>query len=689
MGVSRFNPKTGVFKNFNFLDGLQSNEFNMGSFCKTRSGALALGGVNGLNVFKPNQIIADATVPNVVINELYLYNQVQSPSAENSPLHSPMVTADRVVFNYPDDVITFEFAALHYVNPGNNRYAYKMEGLDKTWVYTNASKRFATYTNPPAGDYVFRVKGSNQDGVWNEEGAGVKVKVHPPPWWSPLAMVLYCIGFVGIIWFFVRGQRQKLTHERELNERLEGEVLSRTRQLALKNATLEDQFREMEALEEIARAINNETGLDDVIRVVLEQGQNIITDADNGFFLAYEDDRSQYHVTAISGTGLGQDQLGIVLPRQQLLERYISRFQVLEEGISLANSFHEMIVDDSLSKLVIPKALLCLVLGRPAQGVLAFGSLENPNAFNNLDTQTLVRFKEHAENAFGRARELEELVRTQQELTESAHAAGMAENAENVLHNIGNILNSVRISGHLIEEVLGDKRWLGYLKKVVAFLDGYGGDLAEVAREERARHLFPMLQRTALELENQFSTGHLEGKRLLEQVQNVVTVLSEQREHVGLSDALLESVDLNELVHNVLKREMRTIKEMNMSVEYDFQGAFHIRIDRTKIIRVIYFLFKNACKALSLQHQGQRGFLRISTKMDGHMVCLGFEDNGIGMSQDQVNNVFAARTGGAEKVKSYGLHYCANIMRQMNGTIEISSPGPGKGAAAMLKFPVL
>jgi len=193
-GLSKFNPRAESFKNFNVNDGLQSNEFNGGSFFKSHSGEMFFGGIRGFNAFFPENIKDNPHIPPVVITSFRKFN-------EEVRLRRPISDLEQITLSYKDYVFSFEFAALDYTSPLKNRYAYMMEGLDEEWIYTYSEKRFATYTTLAPGKYVFRVKGSNNDGVWNEEGTEIKVVITPPFWktlWFRLlgAIVILSLGYV-------------------------------------------------------------------------------------------------------------------------------------------------------------------------------------------------------------------------------------------------------------------------------------------------------------------------------------------------------------------------------------------------------------------------------------------------------------------------------------------------------------
>ncbi|MFQ5606091.1 MAG: two-component regulator propeller domain-containing protein, partial [bacterium] len=190
-------------------DGLQSDEFNHNSFHKDRDGRMYFGGVNGLNAFHPDSVKDNPYVPPIVITDFKILNEAER-----------FTGTSEIVLSYRDYFFSFEFAALNYTLPEKNKYAYMMEGFDEDWIYCG-TRRFASYTNLDPGDYIFRVKGSNNDGVWNEEGTSVKVRVTPPPWKTWWAYTLYGLFILGSIAGFVRYRIRSLEKEVEAKAAIE------------------------------------------------------------------------------------------------------------------------------------------------------------------------------------------------------------------------------------------------------------------------------------------------------------------------------------------------------------------------------------------------------------------------------------------------------------------------------------
>ena len=156
-GLSRFNPRTETFRNYGIQDGLQSNEFNMGAYHKSRTGEMFFGGINGFNTFYPEDIRDNPYIPTIVISDFQIFNKsvfIGAGADGRSILQKQITETEAIELSYKDYVFSFEFAALSYTTPEKNRYAYIMEGFDKDWTFTDAQRRFATYTNLPAGRYT-------------------------------------------------------------------------------------------------------------------------------------------------------------------------------------------------------------------------------------------------------------------------------------------------------------------------------------------------------------------------------------------------------------------------------------------------------------------------------------------------------------------------------------------------------
>ncbi len=216
MGISRFDPKTKTFRNFTVKDGLQGNEFNTGGYGKGDDGSILFGGINGFNIYHPEDIQDNPYIPPVVITDLLVNGQpVQSDTS--------VPWLENISIKWPQDSFEFTFTSLSYAEPQNNQFAYKLDGFDEDWNMTG-DNRTGRYTNLPGGSYTLRLKASNSDGVWNEAGKAIQVVVLAPfwkTWWFIGVILIAVFGCIGIVYRLrLRSvEKQKLELERLVNER--------------------------------------------------------------------------------------------------------------------------------------------------------------------------------------------------------------------------------------------------------------------------------------------------------------------------------------------------------------------------------------------------------------------------------------------------------------------------------------
>lgn len=205
-GISKMDGRTLKFVNFEEADGLQGKEFMTNAIAKNSQNWLFFGGVNGLNYLKSDSLRMRLDVPPVYFTKLKIFNKDVDAGEENSPLTYDILSTKHLVLQPDQSVFSLDFVALEYQRPKNNRYAYYLEGFEKEWNLVG-TQRSVTYTNLSPGDYVFKVKASNSDGIWAEKPYELKITVLPPwyrTWW---AYLLYAVLFVAIIYAFIREVR--------------------------------------------------------------------------------------------------------------------------------------------------------------------------------------------------------------------------------------------------------------------------------------------------------------------------------------------------------------------------------------------------------------------------------------------------------------------------------------------------
>ncbi len=235
-GLSRFDPATKSFRNYDVEDGLQGNGFSVNCSSTSSTGEMIFCGSRGLNIFNPREIEDDPHPPRLEITELLLFNEPVPWATKSSPAARDHRGSGirELVLTHRDYVFGFELAALHFASPGKNRYLYRLDGFDSDWMEADARRPLAQYSNLPAGNYFFRAKASNKDGTWNKAETSLRIKILPPPWRTWWAMALYVLTLAAAGAAYFRSHRRKIQRERVINQqlraldRLKDEFLAKT-----------------------------------------------------------------------------------------------------------------------------------------------------------------------------------------------------------------------------------------------------------------------------------------------------------------------------------------------------------------------------------------------------------------------------------------------------------------------------
>jgi ligand-binding sensor domain-containing protein len=221
-GLCRFDPQTGQAETFDLTNGLESLQFVPGAALKTRDGSMLFGGPSGFYDFDPRNIAPNTTIPPIALTALRVFAEPQRRIA--------LSTADEITLAHGDSVFSLEFAMLDFTFPRRNSYAYKLEGVDDRWIALG-TKRDVTFTRLAPGTYVFRVKGSNADGVWGEKGTALRIVIRPP-FWSTWWWRAACAVALVLLLFVAHRARVRRLEEREAALRREvDEALSRVKVL--------------------------------------------------------------------------------------------------------------------------------------------------------------------------------------------------------------------------------------------------------------------------------------------------------------------------------------------------------------------------------------------------------------------------------------------------------------------------
>jgi len=271
-GLSRFDPRNQTFRRFTASDGLQSNEFNQNSFAKDRHGAMYFGGINGLNIFIPQEITDNPFTPKIALTSITL---------DGAPLSNDKTTEylETITLIWPQDSFEFEFTSFAYEQPRKNQYAYMLEGFDSGWIAIE-NRRNGRYTNLSGGTYTLHLRGSNSDGIWSEAGQSIQIVVVPPFWetWWFLSLLVMGLGVIA-----AGGLRWRVKSIENQNRELE-------RLVSIRTADLEKRTGEIEALYQADEKILRSVTLNQIFQTLVDVSVSILK-ADRSLVFAWNEEK--------------------------------------------------------------------------------------------------------------------------------------------------------------------------------------------------------------------------------------------------------------------------------------------------------------------------------------------------------------------------------------------------------------
>ncbi|MFZ5554428.1 MAG: two-component regulator propeller domain-containing protein [Bacteroidota bacterium] len=270
-GLAKIDPETFSVQSYDVHDGLQDYEFNTNASCNTLSGELYFAGPNGMNRFHPAQLEPSKINPNVEITMVKIFDRVYEGEKDISE-------TGEIELGYDENSLYFEFTSLDFSNPSRNKYSYKMEGFDEDWIDAGHN-RHATYTNLDPGNYIFKVRGTNSDGVWSNHVKEIRIVIRPPFWQTGIFYVLCVFMVLFTAYLIYRWRVRKLTKEKRI---LEEKVEERTKDLAEEKRKIEAFNRELEKLSLVASKTENS--------VIIANESGIIEWINEGFVKMHKTD---------------------------------------------------------------------------------------------------------------------------------------------------------------------------------------------------------------------------------------------------------------------------------------------------------------------------------------------------------------------------------------------------------------
>jgi len=273
-GIVQLDAATGHLKNYGYHNGLKSLEFNFGTGAILSDGKIAFGSINGFNIVDPGNLHFNHNKPVVSLTGFEIFNKTVIPNTKDSPLTQSIESTRKIKLNHAQSMFCIDFAALDYTIPENNKYAYKLDGFDNEWRHAG-SERKATYTNLDPGDYTFRVKAANENGIWSDKETTIKITIVPPYWMTWWFRSLAVAAFAGVCYLLYL---YKSNTERKQKIELEKQVKIRTLEIGkqasdLRTLNNELQFQKEEIIAK-SKELQEQTGSLESLLEQLTQQKN-------------------------------------------------------------------------------------------------------------------------------------------------------------------------------------------------------------------------------------------------------------------------------------------------------------------------------------------------------------------------------------------------------------------------------
>ncbi len=638
-GLTKFNLRTHSLITYTQRDGLQSNEFN-GTVCfKNSRQEMFFGGVNGFNVFHPDDIEDNKHPPAVVLTDFKVFNRSIPVGGKSEAghvlLHNSVLDTNELVLSYLDNVFSFEFAALHYAMPKSNRYAFIMEGLDKEWNYTEASRRYRTYNNLPPGKYIFRVKAASSTGVWNHQGLALRITIVPPFWQTWWFRLLTILGATLAAFGWYRARFRNIETQKK---NLEQKVVERTREVVRQAEELEQTNLELEKLSMVASKTAN--------AVIIMDAAGNVEWVNEGFTRMYKMTLEEF--TGNKGANLIDacsspevEQAIEACIREKKTVTYESSIQLHDGGLVYTQRTITPMLDDQ-------------------------GELYRLIAIDS---------------------DITELKTVQRHALEHAHKAGMADVAISTIHNVGNILSSVVTTNTVLKHIL-DRSVANNLKMANQLLRDNEDNLEQfICKDPKGKMLLDFyisIEETLLEEQHKAKESI---DRQAEKIHAISEIINAQRDYVDKSNFFVEVISLERLVEDALIMNSESIRRNRIVIHREFFTSTKVPLQRMKLMQILNNVIINAQEAMEQTASDER-VMKFVLGQENGTVSLRISDTGCGIPREHLVSVFNYGFTTKPNRQGVSLHNCANSMSEMKGKMWAESSGVDSGATFILAFPV-
>jgi len=660
-GISKFDPLNETFSNFGGVEGTQAEGYFIGSSTQDDFGRIYFGGINGITRFSPKDVERVSSPPQLVLTGVRLFNNPLSvaPQDPNSVLTQSITYASKITLNDKQSVFSLEFSALHFANSLKNKYAYQLLGFDDTWINTDAKRRFASYTNLPAGTYTFIVKASNNEGVWNEEGTSLTLTIMPPWWLTWWAKTIATTLSLLILYSAYRLRIKYLTQQREY---LKAKVEERTQNII--------------TLSDIGKEISTCLNIEIISQKVYQQVSKLMDATTFGIGLFQEDkgeihyklamenqvefpnykrdmaDKNQLPVWCIDNKkSLFSNNIGIEY-RQYLEEFKETKLNKLE------------LSDGSSPKLINSVLYVPLMINERVLGVISVQSyLTNAYTEHHMNMlQTLAVYIAIAIENANAYQQIEnknkEILTTQNQLVLSEKMASLGTLTAGVAHEINNPTNFTHTSVFLMKDEINQIKTL-----LTQLAGGENADPKVIITFNDMFEKLTKLTETALEGTNRIS-------KIVENLRTFTRLDASEKGRADIGELILTTI-------NLVKTQFDSI-----DIQTQIHTSVKINCFPSKLGQVFLNVIINACQAIEEKAKNNKeavspyeGHLDIEIKELAEGIELTFKDNGIGMEQRTMDKIFEPffTTKSLGSGTGLGMAITYGIIEEHQGSISVSS----------------
>lgn len=654
-GISLFDPVKKVFKNFTASDGLQSNEFKQQAYCKSGDGSMYFGGNNGFNHFFPHEITKKSFDPPLVITGFQVFNKeiAISDSLNKTPLAKSILETKNITLSYKQSVISFQFASLNYIHPEKKQYEYMLEGFDEKWNNIG-TRQNVTYTNLDPGNYIFKVRGLNNDGTWSDKITSLELTITPPFWRTWWFKSLIIISIVGCIVGFYRIRLRTITGKKIKLEKL---VQKRTAELLEQK---EQMKRHVEELDELKRDLERE-------KYFLDSLMDNLPDA-----IYFKDRQSRFirisrsmvvkHMANHPGAKIS-DMLGKtdfdIQDHAHATEAYNDEQEIIRTGTPKIDYIEKELLPDGAERWITTTKLP--LLNNTGEIIGTFGISKDITRMRMLEKE------QH------------------DAMLEKAVAQGKFEIASDVMHDIGNAV--VGFGSYLTRiRRLQDPGTPEKLKNLSVFFEEQKTTLVNALGETKTDALIKMLQGLAqAQAFNQEEVSKIINEQL-NNISRIEEILNIQRQYInGHEGQERKPVNIADIINDSFSMTLTSADKAGVSIFTDIAPDLPlIKGDRTKLMQLMLNIIKNSQEAVEKNDHDKTIFLAAKV-CDGRLI-IQVKDNGHGFDKTAAKKLFTKGFTTKSSSSGLGLYNCRIIAESHDGTIDIESEGEGKGSVTTIKF---